>query len=217
METSETTLGEHQEDMTGAPAGATTTYPTDEPDVETVKYDDPGEEAALEAADAGPKDELADDSIADATAWLLSSFDGNENVPTQHLLVNVGSREDVKKIPWTVEAIPREVVLKIRQNSETNRQQRRSGMNFGIGDDPEAIYTGNLRIIVEGTVEPDLRALASQRNTPPEMFLRQAIGLKGGVADFIAGEILALSGFDPESIEDADVKRVPQLARAAGN
>jgi hypothetical protein len=192
-------------------------------DVERLGGDQPGEEAAQRAA--GPDDgkdkgkapaDLSQEEEADATAWLLSSFEGDEDAPVQHLRLNVGSREEPKKIAWTVQAIPRESVNRIRQASEGNRQQRRSGA-FGLDQDPESIYTGNLRIIVEGTVDPDVKAASASVGVPPPEFLRQAFGHKGGLVDYVAGEILALSGFDPDSVEDAEVAQAPRLSRAAGN
>jgi hypothetical protein len=187
----------------------------DELDVERIGGPRPEHElirkvAGDDPAKPPPKD-ITEEEQADATAWLLSSFDGNEDPAVQHLLLNVGSREAPKKIRWAVKAIPREAIAKIRQQAEGNRQQRRAGANLGVLGDPEAAFRGNLRVVLAGTVEPDVRALAAQRSVPPEVFLEQSFENKGGYIDFLAGEILELSGYTDEGVEDAVV------ARAAGN
>jgi hypothetical protein len=157
-----------------------------------------------------PPPPLSSEEQADATAWLLSSFEGEEGPAVQHLVINVGSREAPKKIPWTVRGLQRDAIAKIREQAEGSRERRR-GANLGLLGDPEAAFRGNLRLVLLGTVEPDIKALAAQKNTPPEWFLRGAFAEKGGLIDYLAGEILALSGFDEDAVEDALV------VRAAGN
>lgn len=158
--------------------------------------------------------ELTDEEQQDATAWLLASFDSDEGdsaPPIQHLVVNVGSREAPKKIPWTVQAVPRDVIAKIRERAQNASDRRRTGATLGIMADPDATFEGNLELVVEGTVEPDLRRVAKERNIAQKEFLRQAFGYKGGLIDYLAGEVLDLSGYNDEAVEDAVV------ARAAGN
>jgi hypothetical protein len=184
-------------------------------DVERVGGPKPEHELIHRVAGDDPKKEppkdLSDEEQADATAWLLSSFDGSEPVARQHLNLNMGSREAPKKIRWVVQAIPREHIARIRQQAEGNRAQRRAGATLGVLGDPEAAFRGNLRVVLAGTVEPDVAALAAQRGVPPEVFLEQSFENKGGYIDMLAGEILELSGYTDEGVEDAVV------ARAAGN
>jgi hypothetical protein len=188
-----------------------------DPDLDVERVDgEPGdprdliEKAAGEGPDKPPP-ELSTEEQADATAWLLSSFEGEEGPAVQHLVINVGSREAPKKIPWTVQSLQRDAIAKIREAVDGSRERRRSANQLGILGDPEAAFRGNLRLVLEGTVEPDIKALAAQKNTPPEWFLRGAFAQKGGLIDYLAGEILSLSGFDEDDVEDAVV------VRAAGN
>lgn len=189
--------------------------PDDESDVERASGPKPEHELIRRVAGDDPKKpppkDVSDAEQADATAWLLSSFDGNEAPAVQHLILNVGSREAPKKIRWAVRAVPREAIARIRQQTEGNRQQRRAGANLGVLGDPEAVFRGNLRVVLAGTIEPDLKALAQQRGVPPEVLLEQALEYKGGLIDMLAGEIIELSGYTDEGVEDAVV------VRAAGN
>ena len=160
--------------------------------------------------DAKPPEDISEEEQGDATAWMLSSFDGDEGPAVQHLIINVGSREEPKKIPWTVQSLQRDAIAKIREAVE-GKESRRRGASLGIMGDPEAAFRGNLRIVLAGTLEPDIKQLAAAKNTPPEWFLRGAFAQKGGLIDYLAGEILSLSGFDEDAVEDAVV------VRAAGN
>jgi hypothetical protein len=208
-----TDLEREQEGLDAAPNGGGF---DPELDVERVDGEAPDPHALIEKAAGDPEHpdrpppELSDEEQADATAWLLSSFEGEQGPTIQHLRLNVGSREAPKWIPWTVRGLQRDAIAKIREQAE-GKTGRRRGADLGLLGDPEAAFRGNLRLVQMGTVEPDIAALAAQKGTPPEWFLRGAFAEKGGLIDYLAGEILALSGFDEDAVEDALV------VRAAGN
>lgn len=147
--------------------------------------------------------DVSDEDAADATAWLLASFSDDVERPEHTLTLNVGSITKPKKIPWRIKALPVEMIDKIREAAmpATNRAMRRGGL--GAVADPRQQYRANLRLIVEGTVEPDVRAVAKSTGiAAPEEFLTEAFRYNSGLVDIVASSILTLSGYDEDNVQD---------------
>jgi hypothetical protein len=151
---------------------------------ETTEKPD-GAEAVRAAAKNG---KLSPEQENAAVEWFLSDSEPIEKV----IEFNVGTENEPRWIPWTVQPVDLEVLRRIRKNSQTTR--RGEGM-----DEVEA----NLKIVVAGTLNPDLRDMARQRGVPaPEEALRLRFASKPGLLGQIAGEILSLSGYDAEDMRD---------------
>lgn len=145
--------------------------------------------------------QLAKDSphtIESATDWFL---DPEEDDETRYFEINVGLAKP-KWVRWGVTAIQRERIKEIRKMTDGNRASRRSG-----GAEPDDMAQ-NLRIAVEGTVEPDLsredvrRAPNGQPFPSKEDALQYRFRKKPGLIDQIAAEVLAASGYDDEDIRE---------------
>lgn len=160
--------------------------------------------------------DAAAEDVMDATQWLLGSF--NETLPPLQyaLLVDVGTPSHPRKIRWVLTSIEREVVEKIQHDAmpQGNRNSRRLGTAplQMTKADRERQQTAQLRIIIEGTVSPDLSAATKQTGVAAkEEFLREALKRQPGLVEQLANAVLRLSGYDDELLQD-DTE-----ARAAGN
>lgn len=144
----------------------------------------------------------------DATEWLLGAFHEPPAVENT-LLVNVGGVGGARKeISWRIRAIAGPTIRKIRDEAE--QVVRRAG-NSGAGAG-SAGFRANVKIVIEGTVDPDIRAVAKQSGlVDPSDILEMALQNKQGLIDQIAGSIMTLSGYDQEDVQDA------LEVRAAGN
>lgn len=130
-----------------------------------------------------------------ALDWFLSDDPSDDGELTRTLSLNVGG-EDEKLIPWTIRAIDLDTLRRIRRQVAGNRAQRRSG---GEMDEVAA----NLKIVVEGTVEPPLVEAAKQMGiASPETALKTRFRHKPGLIGQLAGEILSLSGYDEEDVRE---------------
>lgn len=124
-----------------------------------------------------------------AVEWFLSDEDPIEKA----IEFNVGTEDKPKWIPWTVQPVDMEVLRRIRKSAQNTRRGAE-----GL-DEVDA----NLKIVVAGTVNPDLKEMARQRGVPaPEEALRLRFASKPGLLGQIAGEILSLSGYDAEDMRD---------------
>lgn len=151
--------------------------------------------------------EATDLPVADALDYLVGAFqDPDSAVVTRVLRVNVGAPQTPKIVRWTIRSISGARIRKIQEDAraEARRVKGQEGTN--------AVFAGNLRIVVEGTVDPDLRAGASRfQVADPADFLEVALQSKQGLIDQISGAILTLSGYDEDDVNDE------MEAKAAGN
>ncbi|HTE59509.1 MAG TPA: hypothetical protein VK631_04110 [Solirubrobacteraceae bacterium] len=146
---------------------------------------------------ASGKTEMTEDRYADTIAFLLSD---TVEVELKRLNVRVGgTEEEPKKVPWLIKAIDTEVIRSAeREATSGNRSARRTGQ--AEYDELKA----NLRIVVEGTHKPDLKALAKQQGIADAVILlRRQFMNRPGIIPQIAGEIMALSGFDSDDVRAA--------------
>jgi hypothetical protein len=147
---------------------------------------------------AGKNEKLSEAEIADATEWLLSS---DPEDFTHEIEINVGTPKKAKWINWEIKPVDLDTLRRIRKAATegSTRAQRRAAT--GDLDEVEA----NLRIVVEGTVTPNLREAANQaRLVDPADILRRRFGHKPGLLGQIAGEIMSISGYDDEDVREVD-------------
>ena len=140
--------------------------------------------------------------IVDATEWLLSN---DQRAYTHTIQINVGSPTQEVWVDWEIRPVDLDTLKKIREASQggTNRQRRRSAQT-GEMDEVEA----NIRIVVEGTVTPDLKAVAAEkRMVDPGDVLRQRFAHKPGLLGQISGEVMSISGYDDEDVREVDAAK----------
>jgi hypothetical protein len=174
---------------------------------EDVREKDPAGAGARAMTAAASGRELTPEANRDALAWLLSSEDDDRD-ETLTLQIDVGPPQQEHWIDWTIRPVPLERLRAIeRDTRQGNRQQRRAGV-VSDGDEIES----SIRVIIEGTVKPDLRGAAKEAGiASPVTFLRLRFQKKPGLLGVISSRIMALSGYD------ADMVRLPSETAAAGN
>lgn len=131
------------------------------------------------------------------TEWLLQD---TAEVVTLTLWLKVGDPKD-PAIPWIIKAIPTDVIRSAEREARAgNRAARRNAGQAQQYDDLKA----NLRVMVEGTVTPDLPDLASRQGLrDPATLLQRRFAYKPGIVAQVASQIMAISGFDEEDVQAA--------------
>lgn len=144
------------------------------------------------------KKKLSSKETVDALDWFLADDDGDF---THELRLNVGTRDKERWISWEIQPVDLDTLKKIRRLAQAgSRAQRRSG-NPGELDEVEA----NLRIVLEGTASPDLKAIAAQMDyKDPAEVLKYRFRHKPGLIGQISGEIMSISGYDDDDIKDVE-------------
>lgn len=172
----------------------------DAPDIRPGKPE-PGERTPTEAVDAAAEaGAMTREEHDAATAWFLSDDPDDEGELTRTIEINVGGDEE-KHIPWTIRAIDLDSLRRIRRSISGTRAQRRQG---GELDEVAA----NLKIVIEGTVNPDIAAGAQALGiASPETALKSRFRHKPGLIGQIAGEILSLSGYDEEDVREVQAAK----------
>lgn len=148
-----------------------------------------------EAMDHLADGQATEDDVALATEWLLAD---QQQVNTRKLKVRIGGSDDEPTYAgWVISAIGVDVIRAAEREAAGNRQQRRSQEGY---DELKA----NLRIVAEGTVQPDLKDAAKRQGlADPVVLLRRRFQYRSGVLAQIAGEIMGLSGFDADDVRAA--------------
>jgi hypothetical protein len=166
----------------------------------------PMRDAVDAAADAGehPEKELSPEDKDLATAWFMEQDPGE--VYTQTFEINVGRYDEDKHrwedffIPWTVRAIDRDELRRIRRMARPAGPRSRGAQQDGTDDSDD--MQANLLIATEATVSPDLTALRGQFANPA-VALKFKLSHRPGLIDQIAGRVMSASGYD-----DADVREI---------
>ena len=145
--------------------------------------------------------EPSDNEQAAALEFMLDAF--HERLPAdafqERLYINVGTPRRPKKILWVIQALDRHTIRRIEESVTSSR-----GVQQGRGASPEVRFITSVRIVVEGTVVPDLKAGAMQIGIgSPHDFLEESLKFKSGLIEQIAGEVYGLSGFDQSDVSDA--------------
>ncbi|HXJ62436.1 MAG TPA: hypothetical protein VNN79_01665, partial [Actinomycetota bacterium] len=141
-----------------------------------------------------------EERVADATSWLLAAYDTPEDV-THVIELNVGTGTKPVWLPWTIKSVDGSLIRRIRSRAADSIGDSRSRMS--AASNVEAAFRSNLEVIVEGTVDPDLREAAQARNiADATVIVEGALRNKQGLVDQVAGAIYALSGYDEEDVRD---------------
>jgi hypothetical protein len=143
----------------------------------------------------------SDDEQAASLEFMLDAFHERQPVEAyqERLYVNVGTPRKPKKILWVIQALERHTIRRIEESVTSSR-----GVQQGRGATPEVRFLTSVRIVVEGTLIPDLKAGAAQTGIiSPHDFLEESLKYKSGLIEQIAGEIYGLSGFDQADLSDA--------------
>lgn len=135
---------------------------------------------------------------ASATDWLLS--DDPKVAPKDRvtLEINVGTEDEPRNIAWTVTSIGPDQLRRAQSQATGNRAVRRGG-----GEPDE--YETHCWVVVEGSVDPDVRAASQKVGAPhPARFVRDRFNHKPGLVTQIAVEIMRLSGFDDSHVREVE-------------
>lgn len=152
---------------------------------------------------------MSAEQVDAATEWFLSD---DEDPDTDYFEMNVGTPEEPRWIGWTIRSVDTEVLKRIRRQGE-NRSSRRRGGGVGLGDiDPQE---ANARIVLEGTITPDLYEVAQkkgvQNTADPSVgamqVLKHRFRRKPGLIDQIAGRIMDLSGYNEDDLREAEAAK----------
>lgn len=162
------------------------------------REDRPQEERPTpEVLDALANDKTVTDTEAtSALDWFLAE-DPDEDLEQTHTIeINVGVGDKEHWISWVVRPIDGDVLRRIQR--QTSNMRRR-----GRQDDLAVDQLGNLKVIVAGSVEPDIESIAEQQGKQPEAILLRRFAKKPGLIAQLATQIMALSGFDDDDVRDA--------------
>jgi hypothetical protein len=163
--------------------------------------------AAVKASAQGRK--LSEEEQTAALDWLLKADPDPGELETKVLDLNFGTSDRPMYVPWEIQPVGLDRMRDIRNAARNSRQARKTGQV----DETRM----NLQIIVAGTKTPDVRQAAeiarSQGNGTgdPVEILRARFQSKPGYIAQISAEIMSLSGFDDEDVQEKD------MIEAAGN
>lgn len=161
--------------------------------------------AAAKVKDAESHD-LQPVEIADALDFFLASEqDADMEVEPKELKLNLGTKDKPRFVKWTITPIDDTEITRIRKESAGGtRAQRRSGG----GEVDEAVVSRKL--VVRATIDPDPVKLALTLNVvDPSDAVHTYFKKFGktGLITQISGEILSISGWDDEDIQEIDAAR----------
>ena len=164
--------------------------------------------AAAELGGGKAKGELSPKAAKSALDWFLSD---EEPPRTRTIDLNLGTPDMPRRFAWTITAIGSETLKRIREQGisrEGRRQQAR-------GEVPQVDnHQINARIVLAGTVEPDLREAAKRKleaageTMPPDpdipalQLLQHRLRHKPGLIDQLSASVLELSGYDDDDIRE---------------
>lgn len=177
-------------------------------DTESADEASSGQGTAVKAAAEGRK--LSPEGQSEALKWFLNpDLEAEEKASTETLMLNFGTDEKEKQVPWTVKGVDMETIRAIRNAAQNTRRTRRTGE----ADEHKV----NLSVVVAGTVDPPIMeacaevANATGKAVDPVQYLKDRFRTKPGFIAQIAGKIMSLSGFDADDVQEAD------QIEAAGN
>lgn len=152
---------------------------------------------------AAEGDELSDGAAQDAMELFLGAEEV-EVEPTP-LKLNLGTKQTPKYVEWHIVPIEDREITRIRNQARTQgtRAQRRRG---------EAEVDESLvarRIVAKATVKPDLAVLGKRIHMadPSDVIYAyfKKFG-KTGLITQISGEVLSISGWDDDDIQEMEVE-----------
>jgi hypothetical protein len=139
---------------------------------------------------------VGEKEASSALEWFLSEEPDEDVEQTHTIEINVGIGDQQHWIAWMVRPIDTDELRRIQR---TTAALRRRGRQDDLGID----QLGNLKIIIAGSVDPDIEAIARTAHKAPEAILQQRFKKKPGLIAQLSGQIMALSGFDDEDVRDA--------------
>jgi hypothetical protein len=139
---------------------------------------------------------VTDTEATSALEWFLSEEPDEDGEQTHTVEINVGIGDAQHWISWVVRPIDGDVLRRIQRQTSAMRRRGRQ-------DDLAVDQLGNLKVIVAGSVEPDIEALAEQQGKQAEAILLKRFSKKPGLIAQLATQIMALSGFDDDDVRDA--------------
>lgn len=159
-------------------------------------------EAVKAVGDASDGERVDSATRSKATEWFMSPIE--EAVATHDFEINVGGqskRNPPNYVPITVQVLGRERIREIR---------REASMPNRSGEDEVNEIEANLKIAVEGLLDPDLskpevRRVGGQDFLDPADALSARFAFKPGLIDQIAGEVVKISGYDDKDVREIDV------------
>jgi hypothetical protein len=131
-----------------------------------------------------------------ALEWFLSEEPEEDEEQTHTIELNVGVGDQEHWIRWVVRPIDSDELRRVQRQTAVLRRRGRQ-------DDLAIDQLGNLKVIIAGSVDPDIQTLADQKGKAPEAILLSRFVKKPGLIAQLAGQIMALSGFDDEDVRDA--------------
>lgn len=177
---------------------------------------------ALVTASEGKASSMEPQAHQDALDWFLSA---DESEVEHTIRLNVGGPVDedglivnAEKPPvwidWVVRPLDLDTIRNVRKQSVSaaSRRARRGAAGAGgQGEFDDTLF--NLGVVVEATVHPDVREAANKQGVAdPRIALKQRFAQKSGLIGQIVGEVLDLSGYNENDVQDAD-----RSVSAAGN
>lgn len=160
--------------------------------------------ASVEAAADGKK--LSAAETVDALDWLLSDDEEDASEYAYAMEIDIGPPDKEVWTKWVIRPLDADEFRAI-QSAAISRAQRRRG----ITTDPD-MTEHNMRIVVAGTVYPDLAQAAAVKGVAdPSLVLKHRFRFKPLLLTQLAGEIIRLSGADDDAVRDS------REVRAAGN
>lgn len=190
----------------GTPHPAADQVDEREPQPRQVRPDDDADpREGLELINAAARSEKGRDKLTsgeqtDALEWFLSD---ETEVVTDTIELNVRTRRNPNWIKWTIQAVDRDELRRIRRQSQQSGRRARITGNSDFDSD-----NANLQIVLLGTVYPDLRAAAKRLGlVDPADAVRRKFRMKPGLIDQIAGDIMSLSGYDDEDVREVEAAR----------
>lgn len=139
---------------------------------------------------------VTDVEATSALEWFLSEEPDEDGEQTHTIELNVGVGDQERWITWVVRPIDGDVLRRIQRSTSALRRRGRQ-------DDIAIDQLGNLKVIVAGSVEPDIEAIAEQQAKQPEAILLKRFAKKPGLIAQLANQIMAVSGFDDDDVRDA--------------
>lgn len=171
---------------------------------EQVERDEPDLTPAAVAKKVSRGRKVTDEQAQDALEWFLQADDSSEVEP-KTLKLNMGTTDLPQWINWVIGPVEDTLITKIREQSRKGtRAQRRRG-DAEIDDMLVA-----RRMVVEGTLNPDLRELGKKLKMVDPADAVQAFFQKAGKTGLItqlSGEILSISGWDEEDVQEVEAAR----------
>lgn len=145
-------------------------------------------------------EKVTEGEVINATDWFLS--DDTDLSFTHKIQINVGPPNKEIWIEWEIQAVDLDTLKKIRKSAQGGtKAEKRRNQASGELDEVEA----NIRIVVEGTIAPDLKDIASKaRLVDPGDVLRRKFRHKPGLLGQISGEIMSISGYDDEDVREVE-------------